>query len=127
MGVIDVNETSLRLHASKVGMTTGTFSYRGRDIYALDTREIILPDGHPSRCDTAKASCHHIVMLEGCNRGLMCDEVGTIVNLNRQDVEWRLHRQSKPWLAGMLKEYNHALLDIRPLIHACEPNNSSIH
>jgi len=36
--------------------------------------------------------------------------------LQEADVEWREQRQSRPWLAGMIKTNNHALLDVDALL-----------
>ncbi len=126
-GVVDIKQTALRQKSLEGGRTIRCFSYRGRDIYTLDTRETILPHGHPARSDADKTACQHIVMLAGCECGLLCDEVGGIVNLNRGEIEWREQRQTRPWLAGMVKGYNHAYMDIKEFIGACDQAFSSTH
>lgn len=116
--IIDIKRVSAAHRNFDAGITIAMFRNRDRDIYAIDTSEIIFPAGHPVRRDSQQRVCGHIVMLAGNGLGLMCDEVGAIVDLDRQEVEWRVQRQTRSWLAGMVKGYNHALLDIRELIRS---------
>ena len=126
-GVIDVEQTALLRMSSRGGMTIRAFGYRGRDIYALDTREIIFPEGHPARSSPKDAGGRRMLALAGCDWGLLCDEVKDMINLNHQDVEWRMHRSARPWLAGMVKGSGYALVDVKELLEACARRNLLTH
>ena len=77
----------------------------------MDMKDIILPNGHPARLRNDNEGNAHILVLKGVEYGLMCDQVGEYVDVERMNVEWRSQRSSRPWLAGMVKGYGHALLD----------------
>lgn len=126
-GVIDVEQSALLRMSSRGGMTIRAYGYRGRDIYALDTREIIFPEGHPARSFPEDAGGRRMLALAGCDWGLLCDEVGDMVNVNHQDVEWRMHRTARPWLAGMVKGGGYALVDVKELLEACARRNLLTH
>ena len=109
--VVEVSRSSLELVASNDGMLVRQFSYNGQVVGILDVRDIILPDGHPSREVMENDGNAYVLMFKGAGCGLLCDYVGDEVELGRQEVEWRSQRSSRLWLAGMVKASKHALLD----------------
>jgi chemotaxis signal transduction protein len=115
-GVIDGKETALPQHGWGESGILGTFNYRNRNIETLDTRVLILPDGHPARSTPIAWANSHIIVLADYEVGLLCDHVGNIANLQHREVEWRTQRHSRTWLAGMVRGYEHALLDVQQLL-----------
>ena len=118
--VIDVERAVLTRAMSKDGIVLWQLDHRGRNIYVVDAREIILPNGHPGRQVSGDRGKVHILMLKGLAYGLLCDDVGESIDIDRQDVEWRQQRPTRLWLAGMVTGYNHALLDEKEIIRFCE-------
>ena len=118
--VVEVRRSSLEPVASKDGMLVRQFKYNGQVVGILDARDIILPAGHPSRQVKENDGNAHILMFKGAGCGLMCDHVGDAVELGRQDVEWRLQRSSRLWLAGMVKANKYALLDDKEIMEIAD-------
>jgi purine-binding chemotaxis protein CheW len=118
--VVDVERAGLKHNLSEDGVVVKRFNYQGRDIHILDTRDIILPNDHPARHLNEDEREVHVLLLNDAAYGLLCDEVGARVDIGRENVEWRSQRSTRPWLAGMVKECNHALLDEVEIIDACE-------
>ncbi len=114
--VVEAERASLEPFTSKDGMLIRQFEYDGHDVAIFDARDIILPEGHPARRSQENDGNVYILMLKGTGCGLMCDYVGEVVDLGHQDVEWRLQRSSRLWLAGMVKANKHALLDEREIM-----------
>jgi hypothetical protein len=115
-GVIDGKEIDFPHQDWDEEGTLGTFIYRDRNIETLDTRVLILPDGHPARSTPIAWVNSHIIVLADYEVGLLCDQVGNIADLQHREVEWRTQRHSRTWLAGMVKGYEHALLDVQQLL-----------
>ena len=118
--VVAVGRQSLEPVTSKFGMLIRQFKYNGQDIGILDARDIILPEGHPARQVKVNDGNVYILMFKGTACGLMCDHVGELVVLGHQDVDWRLQRSSRLWLAGMVKANKHALLDEKEIIRIAD-------
>lgn len=125
--VVDVGRTHLKRAMSKDGIVIRQWNYQGRDIHVIDTRDIVLPNGHPARHMNENEGNAHILILKGNAYGLLCDDVGASVDLEGRNVEWRLQRPTRRWLAGMVKGYNHALLDETEIIHFIEDLLSITH
>lgn len=121
--VIEGKEAIIQPSSGKEGGVIGIFNHHGHDIHVIDTGAIILPQGHPARHDPQEVTCKPILMLAGYELALLCDEKGGIATLNRREVLWRVQRQTRPWLAGMVKGHKHALLDIEGLIKYCGLEN----
>jgi chemotaxis signal transduction protein len=114
--IVDAEGRSLSYSESVKGEIIALLNHGGRDIRVLHLREIILPDGHPTSIGINELNNTHILISESGVCGLVCDEVMDIIKLNRQEVEWRARRHSRPWLQGMVKGYNHALLDVKEIV-----------
>jgi len=125
--VIEANEAMMHRDDDGGDSVIGVFSHDGRDIHAIDTRAVILPQSHPARLDAPALDRGSILLLAGYDLALFCEETGEIISLARQDVEWRAQRQTRPWLAGMVKERHYALLDIEGLVQVCGLNAFSTH
>lgn len=125
--IVDADGRSLRYSASVKGINFALLNHGGHDISILDLKEIILPDGHPTRIGINELNNIHILIPESGVCGLICDEVLDIIKLNRQEVEWRSRRHSRPWLQGMVKGYNHALLDVMEIVKTFKSNSKIPH
>lgn len=97
----------------------GSFDHQGREIQIIDSRAVILPPGHPARAQPLERCNGRLLVLAGYDLALWCDEAGQVVAVERSEVEWRVERQTRLWLAGMVKGHNHALLDVEGLIREC--------
>jgi len=118
--VLEVERPLLTRVMSKDGIVLWQLELRERNIHVLDAREIILPAGHPRRqADGEREKVHVLILKEGAY-GLLCDDVGAGIDIDRQNVEWRQQRSTRQWLSGMVTGYNHALLDEKEIIHICD-------
>jgi len=117
--IIDTKDVVLLHDGEEADGVIGLFSHEGRDIQAIDTGAVILPEGHPARLNAKTKDSDFILLLSGYDLALSCDEKGEIIDLGRQDVEWRAQRQTRPWLAGMVKAHHRALVDADALIRDC--------
>jgi len=117
--VMEGNEVIMSPASERGASLKGVFHHQGRDIHVIDARTIILPQGHPALSEPQEVTGKHILMLADYDLALLCDEKGDIAALNRQEVEWRTQRQTRPWLAGIVKGHNRAVLDIEGLIQDC--------
>jgi len=119
--MVDVERATLKQGVSAEGWNIGLLSRGGYEIGVLDIKDIIFPNGASAQARGSNSKYIHILLLENTGCGLGCDEVGTIVTLKRQDIEWCSHRKTRPWLSGMVKGYNRALLDVKEIVRMCAP------
>ena len=72
---------------------------------------------------------HITVKLGGALREKVSNLVDgeTIVDVEPGGIEWRQRRSTRPWLAGMVKANNHALLDIGKLVADYQTELSTYH
>jgi hypothetical protein len=118
--IVAVKSTDLKNLQLERGVLHGTLNYHGRDIRILDMRDIILPAEHPYRRKSLDEGTFYVLLLSGGAYGLLCDDVGECVDVARRNVAWCGQRASRAWLAGMVKESNHALLDEAQLIQVLD-------
>lgn len=117
--IVNIRRADLCPVNSSDGVAIHKFKDNGRDVYVFDLRDIILPSGHTARQDVVKAGDAKLLLLKGTEYGLLCDSVGETEEMRREDVEWRSQRSSRRWLAGMVKQSSHALLDEVVVIQMC--------
>ena len=118
--VVKVGRENLKPVTTGNGEVIRQFSFQGQEFHALEARDVILPNGYAARHVGEGEGTAYILILKGVSFGIICDEVGDSVDLERTKVEWRSQRPTRRWLAGMVKEYNHALLDEMEIIHIIE-------
>ena len=120
--IVDVERSSLQQAVSAVGVRVGLLNRCGREIVILDVKDIIFPNGVSSegRCEDKKFM--RVILLGNGGCGLGCDDVGSIVHLQRRDVDWCSRSKTRPWLSGMVKGHNRALLEVDEIIRMCAPN-----
>ena len=119
---VAVDRRNLKCEETKNGITRMVFNYRGQGVQVLETRNIIIPNDHPTHRLNDDSDEDYVLVFKGQKYGLLCDGVGEQLNLGYQDVEWREQRVSRPWLAGIVKGKTHVLLDHAVIIDMCEQN-----
>jgi purine-binding chemotaxis protein CheW len=124
--VVEVKRSWLTRVMSKEGIVLWQLKLHGRNIHVLNAREIILPDGHARRQTDGDREKLHMLILKDGAFGLLCDDVGDCIDIDRQDVEWRDQRSTRQWLSGIVTGYNHAVLDENEIIHICDQIINSV-
>ena len=118
--ILEVDRSNLKFEETKNGIALMIYKYHGQEVRVLETRDIILPNNHPANGQNDETGQVHVLVFKGQKYGLLCDGVGEQLNLGHQDIEWREQRVSRPWLAGIVKEKTHVLLDHAVIIDLCE-------
>lgn len=78
-------------------------------VRTVNTAKFVMPERYDERfLETA----HYVISINGLPWGLAVDSVNQPIMLHPDDVKWRSERSKRPWLAGTVKEYMCALLDI---------------
>ncbi|WP_347330227.1 chemotaxis protein CheW [Marinimicrobium locisalis] len=81
----------------------------GGKIRTVNTAKFVMPERYDERfLETAQ----YVISIDGVPWGLAVDSVNQPISLNPEDVKWRSERSRRPWLAGTVKDYMCALLDI---------------
>jgi hypothetical protein len=119
--VIEIDRASLRQIVSVQGLNIGMLNYDGHEYGVLDIKDVIFPNGNSCGGRAGMGETMRVLLLINAGCGIGCDEVGRIVELKRQDVEWCSYRKTRPWLSGMVKGHNRALLDVEEIIRMCAP------
>lgn len=73
-------------------------------------RRVIFPEGHAAREDCTPY--RYLVVLQGPSVALACDDIGEVITASVEDVQWRESRQTRPWLAGMLRPFKCAVIEV---------------
>lgn len=73
-------------------------------------RRVIFPEGHAARED--RTPYRYLVVLQGASVALACDDIGEVVTASGDDVQWRETRATRPWLAGMLRPFKCAVIEV---------------
>ena len=73
-------------------------------------RRVIFPEGHAARED--RSPYRYLIVLQGSAVALACDDIGEVVVASGDDVQWRETRATRPWLAGMLRPLNCAVIEV---------------
>ncbi|AFU97714.1 chemotaxis protein CheW [Simiduia agarivorans] len=92
-------------------------------IKTVNTALFVMPERYNKAfLDTAK----YVISIHGVPWGLAVDSVEQPKTLSPEDVKWRSGRTQRPWLAGTVKEYMCALIDIpnmAELLNASDKNS----
>jgi len=115
--IVEVARDSLDGVVAKDGYIAWEFMQDGIMVRVIDTRTVILPNGHPGRETNEAKGKAQIIVFNDFPYGLMCDEVAETVEVRHQDIDWRSQRSTRLWLAGMVKGHNHAMLDVAEIIN----------
>jgi purine-binding chemotaxis protein CheW len=118
--ILEVDRRNLKYKETKNGIARNIFNFRGQDVQVLESHDIIFPNDHPAHRQNDDIGDSHVLVFNGHKYGLLCNDIGDRINLDRQDIEWREQRVSRPWLAGIVKGNSHALLDDAVIIDMCK-------
>ena len=87
----------------------GLLDHRGRYISVVDTAELVLP---PERRPEPEERRHGKIIIVGDGTwGLACRDVGDVLKLRPEQVQWRGSASRRRWLAGTVREHLCALVD----------------
>ncbi|HKJ94150.1 MAG TPA: chemotaxis protein CheW [Gammaproteobacteria bacterium] len=92
----------------------GVFRYRERNVTVIDTETLVVPSDR--RADIAAGEAGEVdegrILIVGDGSwGLACREVGEVIKLTPDEVKWRGHSATRPWLAGTVLGRLCALMD----------------
>ena len=90
----------------------GLVNNHGKNVKVIDTALMVLPENRRgSVFEDPSERFSHILLVNDCNWGLACDEIGDVIWLTADDVKWRKNKVQRPWLAGTAIEQMCALMD----------------
>ncbi|HEC12157.1 MAG TPA: chemotaxis protein CheW [Acidiferrobacteraceae bacterium] len=89
----------------------GLMSHRGNKVKIVDTEQIVVPSQY--RNQRLEGSNRHVVIIDQCRWGLVCDQVVSVVEMNCDDIRWRTATTSRPWLAGTAITQMCGVLDVQ--------------
>jgi len=88
----------------------GLFHYRGRNVKVVDTATLVL-DRHRNRLSDEDLSPRKLLVVGDSEWALACRDVGEVMRLKPDQVQWRTSRGQRRWLAGTVREHLCALMD----------------
>jgi purine-binding chemotaxis protein CheW len=91
------------------------------NINVIDTAKWVMPDKY-ELLNEVDLDYKFIILLADTNWGLACNVVQNAIQLEPDNVRWRLSAGKRPWLAGMLIEEMCALLDVDTLVYLLNEN-----
>lgn len=89
----------------------GLFRYRGRHVKVVDTATLVL-DRRRTRLEEADLPPRKLLVVGTGEWALACRDVGEVMRLRPEQVQWRTRRGRRRWLAGTVREHLFALMDI---------------
>lgn len=89
----------------------GLVPHRGNNIKIVDTEQIVVPSQY--RSQHSERPKGHLIIIDQCRWGLVCDQVVSVVEMNRDDIRWRTAATSRPWLAGTAITQMCGVLDVQ--------------
>ncbi|ABM61259.1 chemotaxis protein CheW [Halorhodospira halophila] len=87
----------------------GLLDHRGRYVQVVDTAEVVLPEDRRPPLEERRAG--RIIIVGDGHWGLACREVGAVLKLTPEQVQWRSAEGRRRWLAGTVREHLCALVD----------------
>lgn len=80
------------------------------NVKIVNTSKFVMPERY--RDDTSYA---YVVSISDLSWGLAVDNIHQPITVEPNDIRWRNHRASRPWMAGTLKNHMCLLVDIPAL------------
>lgn len=87
----------------------GLLRYRGHNVRVVDTAAMVIPADRAELMPTEPPE--HLLIVGDGRWALACSAIGDVIRLAPEQVRWRSHRGSRPWLAGTVLERLCALID----------------
>lgn len=111
-GVVEWDEEKLTTMPGHADFYLGLMSHLGKQIPVVDTAQLVLPAKKRQELgDDPQQRVTRVVLINGSQYGLACDEVNEVVTLKADAVRWRSERTQRRWLAGTVIEHMCALVD----------------
>ncbi|MBK1727258.1 chemotaxis protein CheW, partial [Halorhodospira neutriphila] len=96
----------------------GAIYHRGRYVRVVDTAALVLPEER--RPPPAERRRGRLLVLGEGEWALSTRELGDVLKLQPEQVQWRSAQGRRPWLAGTVREHLCALLDPEALVALLE-------
>ncbi|MFP4146956.1 MAG: chemotaxis protein CheW [Halorhodospira sp.] len=100
----------------------GLLDHRGRYVQVVDTAELVLPEER--RPPVAERRKGKIIIVGDGRWGLACRDVGEVLRLRPEQVQWRTAAGQRRWLAGTVREHLCALVDTDAFAELLEQEGS---
>lgn len=121
---IAVSELNNIVHWPEQGLThlpgsadwqLGILSDRQQHSEIIDVRGVLqTPDtGRP-------AAARYILLVDERRRGIACDRIQQIIQIDNDKVNWRQDQSQRPWFTGVIADSMHSIVDIPALLAALE-------
>lgn len=84
-------------------------------LQVVDSARWVMPEKlNPQMLETI--NYRYVVQLGKTPWGLLCENLITTVELDQDDIKWRMQTGKRPWLAGMVKQKMCALINVEQLV-----------
>lgn len=93
--------------------TLGVFVHHGKNFHVLDTQQLI---GSRPPGLGVNLQPDYILTVAGSSYALACEDIDTVIKINRRDVRWRKQDGTKYWYRGILNSRMCILLDVHKLL-----------
>ncbi len=85
----------------------GVMTFREGKMSVVNLTELLMP-GQSAHTDHYR----YILAIADGRFGLLCEMLHDTVKLNKEDIQWRRHRQQRPWLLGTHTKALCPLIDV---------------
>lgn len=102
----------------------GLMAHRGSNVRIVDTEQIVVPSQY--RSGQSKSSNRHLIIIDQCRWGLVCDQVVSVVEMSCDDIRWRTAATSRPWLAGTAVTQMCGVLDVEEFAKMLESDSVQV-
>jgi len=96
----------------------GVLSYRDKNISVVDTAKLLSMNNN-----NGESGIRHVLVLAHGDWAISCDQLGSVIYLQREDVKW-LERGSQSLALGTIKESLAQLLDPAELMQRLSRNST---
>ncbi|MDT8387927.1 MAG: chemotaxis protein CheW [Thiogranum sp.] len=116
-----VIENHCEQHSQPASPIAGVVDWQGIPLQIVDTARLVLPAERAENLNRNPAErCRQLLILDGGQWALGCDELASEIELADSEVTWRTAAGKRPWLAGMATQRGCAVLDIDGLVQLLE-------
>ncbi len=77
------------------------------NVKVVNTAQFIMPERYKD-----EHNYKFVISINGLQWGLAVDNINQPITINPEEIRWRAKRDSRPWMAGMVKDHMCVLLDI---------------
>jgi purine-binding chemotaxis protein CheW len=76
-------------------------------VKTVDTTKFVMPERYEE-----DNHYHYVISINGLSWGLAVDSIDQPISIDPDAIRWRSKRDSRPWMAGMVKDHMCVLIDI---------------